>query len=67
MARECNARNEWNYLQVREFVGSLERGRLDTRNPVAPEIQVLQLRELVEKPFRLDFLDRVVSQQPAVK
>jgi len=52
-------------LQVGEIVSSLEGRRLDARDFILPEVQVLQLRQLLEQAVRFDLVQFIVVQHPA--
>lgn len=58
--------SERSNLQVGEVVSPLKGGRLDTRDFIFPEIQMLQLRQLLKKAVRFDLVQFIVAQQPGV-
>jgi len=44
-------------------VSPLKGGRLDARDFIFPEVQMLQLRQLLEEAVRFDLVQLVVAQQ----
>lgn len=53
-------------LQVGEVVSPLKSGRLDARYLILPEVQVLQLGQLLEQAVRFDLVQFIVAQQSGV-